>query len=175
MYNDVPPEVKKYVLIAAPHTSNWDFVYALACFDGLGIPIRFTIKQEWLRWPFKYWMEGFGAIGIDRSPRSDGNRPSQTEAMTELFNNREELVVLVTPEGTRSKREKWKTGFYHVAQNAGVPVVLAYLDYKKKEVGITGMFHPSGDIEADLSKVMAFYDGITPRFPEKYSGDKRYC
>lgn len=174
MHHDVPDGIKQYVLVSAPHTSNWDFIYAIACFERLGIPVRFTIKQEWLKWPFGGLMRKLGAIGIDRSLRPDGTRPGHTEAMAKLFEDNEELVVLVTPEGTRSKRTKWKTGFYHVAVQANVPIVLSYLDYKKKEVGISGMFYPTGDIDADMNRIMNYYSTVTPRFPEKHSPDLRY-
>ena len=174
MVNDVPADVKQYVLTAAPHTSNWDFIYALGCFHTLGIPIRFTIKKEWLRFPFKGFMQSIGALGIDRTSREDGSRPSQTEAMAKLFEQHPELVMLVTPEGSRSKREKWKTGFYHVAVQAKVPIVIGYMDYPKKEAGVTAMFYPTGDMEADLKKMMEFYSKVTPRFPEKHSPDTRF-
>ena len=174
MVNDVPPDLKQYVIMAAPHTSNWDFIYALGCFHTIGLPIRFTIKEEWLRWPFKGFMQSIGALGINRAPKEDGSRPSQTEAMVQLFTNHPELAMLVTPEGSRSKRDRWKTGFYHVAQQANVPILLGYMDYPKREAGVTALFYPTGDIEADLKKVMEFYDKITPRFPEKYSPDTRF-
>lgn len=174
MVNTIPTDLQQYVLVAAPHTSNWDFVYAVGCFHKLGIPIRFTIKDSWLRWPFKGIMTRLGAIGIDRSPRADGNRPSMTEAMVELFGKHRELIVLVTPEGTRSARSKWKTGFYHVAHQAGVPIALGYLDYSNKECGVTGLFETTGSMENDMARIMAFYNNIRPRFPEKYSPDARF-
>jgi 1-acyl-sn-glycerol-3-phosphate acyltransferase len=126
--NRMAKEVRKCVMIAAPHTSNWDLFYARIAFILLDIPVRFTVKKEWLRFPFNLFMKPLGAIGIDRSPKIPGQpRKSMVEAMTELFKNKDELVVMVTPEGTRKKTTKWKTGFYYVALNANVPISLGYL------------------------------------------------
>src|SRR5688572_8975511 len=117
------------VMIAAPHTSNWDFVFARAAFALMNIPIRYTLKKEWTKFPYSIFMNPLGAIGIDRSPRKPGQaRLSMTEAMINLFKDRKKLVVMVTPEGTRKLRTKWKTGFYHVAVGAKVPIALGYLD-----------------------------------------------
>jgi 1-acyl-sn-glycerol-3-phosphate acyltransferase len=167
---------KQAVLIAAPHTSNWDFIYTLACFDMLGIPMRFTIKKEWLKWPFKGIMLRLGAVGIDRSPKAPGQpRPSMVEIMTGLFREHEELILVVTPEGTRKLRTKWKTGFYHIAKNAGVPIMLSYLDYKQKKAGVGKIMYPSGDMEADMREIMAFYRDKTGKNPELFSVDQDYA
>ncbi|MCS6934566.1 MAG: 1-acyl-sn-glycerol-3-phosphate acyltransferase [Chitinophagales bacterium] len=167
---------RKCVMIAAPHTSNWDFIFARAAFAMMEIPVRFTVKKEWLRFPFGGMMNALGAIGIDRSPRKPGEqRLSMTEAMIRLFNGRDELVVLITPEGTRSLRTKWKTGFYHVAAGAGVPIALGYLDYKKKIAGVGKLIYPSGDMQKDMREIMQFYQNICPRYPEKFSIDTDYA
>jgi 1-acyl-sn-glycerol-3-phosphate acyltransferase len=166
---------KKAVLIAAPHTSNWDFVFAMAAFSMMGINVRFTIKKEWIKFPFKSFMESLGAIGIDRSaPKLGHAKRSTVDAMTELFNEHEELVVAVTPEGTRKINKHWKTGFYHVALNANVPILFGYLDYEKKIAGITGYIHPTGDMEADMKVIMDFYKNVKGKFPENFSPDVRY-
>ncbi len=134
LIGDFPDYGKKAVIIAAPHTSNWDFVYMIAAFSLAKIPLHFTIKKEWLKFPFKRGMLKFGAVGIDRSPKVEGQpRQSMTEAMANLFNERDELVLTVTAEGTRALRTEWKTGFYYVAKAAGVPIVCSYLDYGNRE------------------------------------------
>jgi 1-acyl-sn-glycerol-3-phosphate acyltransferase len=167
---------KKAVLIAAPHTTNWDFVYATAAFNMMGINIRFTIKKEWLKFPFNLFMEPLGAIGIDRSaPSPDKPRKSMVEAMTALFDEHDELVVAVTPEGTRKGNKQWKTGFYHVALNAKVPILFGYLDYEKKIAGITGYIYPTGDIDADMKVIMDFYKNIKGKYPENFFLDERYA
>lgn len=168
-------DFKRCVMIAAPHTSNWDFIFARAAFAMMGIPIRFTVKKEWLRFPFGGVMNALGAIGIDRSPKVDGEqRLSTTEAMIKLFEGRDELVVMVTPEGTRSLRMKWKTGFYHVAAGAGVPIALGYLDFEKKIAGVGKLVYPSGDMDKDMREIMAFYKPIKGKRPELFSVDLDY-
>lgn len=163
-------------MIAAPHTSNWDLVYALAAYDLMKIPVRFTIKKEWMRFPLNLIMRPLGAIGIDRSPKVKGEqRKSMTEAMTELFNGRENLNIMVTPEGTRSKREKWKTGFYYVALNSKVPIALGYLDYANKIAGVGKLIFPSGDIKKDMREIMDFYRNIKGKHPERFSLDLEFA
>lgn len=169
-------DFRKCVMLAVPHTSNWDLVFARAAFSLLNIPVRFTVKKEWLRFPFGGIMKALGAIGIDRSPKKAGEqRPSMTEAMIELFNGRNELVVLVTPEGTRSLRTKWKTGFYHVAVGANVPIALGYLDYKNKIAGVGDVFMPTGNMKQDMKRIMDFYKPIQGKYPEKFSVDLDYA
>ncbi len=174
--SNLPAEVHRCVMIASPHTSNWDFIYMAAAFDMLGISIRFTVKNELRKIPIVGWMlTKFGAIWIDRTPKQGSTeRPSMVEVMTDLFNEREKLTLVVTRERTRSLRTVWMMGLYHVAKNAGVPVCLGYLDYKKKEAGVGKVVWPSGDMEADLREITAFYKDITPKHPAKFSVDKRY-
>jgi 1-acyl-sn-glycerol-3-phosphate acyltransferase len=172
---DIPKETQRCVILASPHTSNWDIFYARLGFYIMNIPLRFTIKQEWLRFPFGLLIKPFGGLGIDRRPRkSTGERPSYIELMAELFEQHDELAMMITPEGTRALREQWKTGFYFVAQKAGVPICLGYLDYEKKEAGVGGVIYPSGDMDADLKKIMAFYAPIKGKYPSKFSVDHRY-
>jgi len=163
------------VMLGVPHTSNWDAIYTLAAFKAIGIPVRFTIKKEWMKFPFKTLLLALGAIPIDRSPKLAGqDRLSMTEAMVNLFEGRQSLVVLVTPEGTRSRREQWKTGFYHVAVGAGVPIGLGYLDYKNRKAGVSKFVTPSGDMAKDMHEIMSFYANIEGKNPENFSVDKRY-
>jgi 1-acyl-sn-glycerol-3-phosphate acyltransferase len=170
--HEVLPE--KCVVVAAPHTSNFDFPIARSAFEILRMPVRFTIKKEWLGFPLGWLMRSLGAIGIDRNPEGGENKFSQVEAMANLFREHEKLAVLVTPEGSRSLRTEWKTGFYHVARLASVPMVLGYLDYQKKEAGIGKIIYPGEDMEKDMKEIMEFYKGINARFPEKFSTDLRY-
>lgn len=170
-----PKSFNRAVMLAAPHTSNWDLPIARAAFFLMGIPVRFTVKKEWMKFPFNLIMKPLGGIAIDRSPKKEGaQRLSMTEAMIELFHQNKELVVLVTPEGTRSYNEKWKTGFYYVAVGAKVPIALGYLDYAKKEAGVGLVFEPSGNIESDMQKIMDFYRNIKGKFPEQFSTDKSF-
>ena len=173
--NHCPLELDQYVMIAAPHTSNWDALYARLGLKALGVNVRLTIKDSYMKLPFGPFVRAMGGIGIDRRPKAPGEaRPSMVQLMTDLFKNHPKLVMLVTPEATRARQEQWKTGFYHVAVNAGVPIALAYMDYAKKKTGIGKIVYPSGDYQKDMTEIMAFYAEINAKFPEKFSIDQRY-
>ena len=165
----VPEDLKKAVIIAAPHTSYWDFVYARAAFFIMGLPVKITVKKEVVSAPVIGWIaRKFGAIGIDRAPKNSSlkRRPSMVDAMVDLINEREQLIMMVTPEGTRKYVPRWKTGFYRVAQEANVPIILGYLDYKNKYAGVGPVFYPTGDYKADLPEIMGFYKDKQGKFPE---------
>jgi 1-acyl-sn-glycerol-3-phosphate acyltransferase len=173
--NNMPPEVRQCVLIAAPHTSNWDALYTKLGFMVMGIPARLTIKDSYMRFPYGPVIRAMGGIGINRRAKKSGeNRPSMVQSMADLFKQHKELIMLVTPEGTRSLRTEWKTGFYHVARLAGVPIALAYVDYPKKEIGIDRVIYPTDDMDADMKAIMSFYHQIQGKFPEKFSVDVKY-
>jgi 1-acyl-sn-glycerol-3-phosphate acyltransferase len=172
--SNLPPEIKKCIIIAAPHTSNWDFWYTMAAFAIYRLKIRFTVKKEWMQFPFSLLMKPLGGIAIDRTPRTvESDRKSFVEAMVELFRENKELIIVITPEGTRSLRDKWKTGFYHAAQGAGVPICLGYVDYAKKKAGIGKVIYPK-DYVTDMREIMAFYGQVTAKFPEKFAVDKDF-
>lgn len=173
-----PPDfnIPKCVVVAAPHTSNWDAIIGFAYYDIVGIPIRVTIKHNFMKFPYSLVFKPLGGIAIDRRPKEKGGqKKSMTEAMIDLFNGREKLNLLVTPEGTRSKVTKWKTGFYYVALGAKVPIALGYIDYEKKEAGIGKIIYPTGDIKKDMKEVMDFYRNIKGKYPEKFSVDLEYA
>lgn len=158
----VPKELNKFVMVAAPHTSNWDFVYARAAFYIMGIRLKFTIKKELFFFPLNIFLKAAGGIPIDR--KTKGN---MVDKMAALYKDYEELALMVTPEGTRSYVKEWKKGFYFVALQANVPIVCGYLDYEKKHAGIGPIVHPSGNYEEDLEKLQSFFRTITPKYPEK--------
>ncbi|WP_180113908.1 1-acyl-sn-glycerol-3-phosphate acyltransferase [Acinetobacter sp. YH12063] len=167
--------IDQCVMIAAPHTSNWDALYARLALKALGVNVRITIKDSYMKFPFGPFVRAMGGIGINRRPKQDGEaRQSMVELMADLFKHHPKLVMLVTPEGTRAKQEKWKTGFYHVAMQAGVPIALAYMDYAQKKTGVGKIVYPTGDYEKDMAEIMAFYAQIHAKFPEKFSVDTRY-
>ena len=171
----IPPEVKRCIIIAAPHTSNWDFWYTMATCSILRLKIRYTIKKEWMRFPFSLITKPLGGIAIDRSARKENEeRISHTDAMIDLYKHEQELIVAVTPEGTRSKREQWKTGFYHIAKGAGVPICLGYIDYKEKKAGISKTIYPS-EMQKDMKEIMSFYKNVHAKFPEKFIIDTSYA
>jgi 1-acyl-sn-glycerol-3-phosphate acyltransferase len=173
--NHWPENLSQCVMIAAPHTSNWDALYARLALKALGVNVRLTIKDSYMQFPLGPFVRAMGGIGIDRRPKQAGEpRPSMVQVMTDLFKQHPELVMLVTPEGTRARQEQWKTGFYYVAVNAGVPIALAYMDYEQKKAGVGKIIHPTGDFEEDMAEIMDFYAGIQAKFPKEFSVDQRY-
>jgi 1-acyl-sn-glycerol-3-phosphate acyltransferase len=161
-----PPGLKKAVLIAIPHTSNWDIIYARAAFYLLDVPVRFTIKKEVMVGPLGWIIKGVGGIAIDRKKVAGKKTQTYTQAMISMLKESDELVMMVTPEGTRSYAPKWKTGFYHIALGAEVPVVIGYLDYKLKRAGIGPVIIPSGNMDEDIEAMKAFGRTVTAKFPE---------
>ncbi|APX62285.1 1-acyl-sn-glycerol-3-phosphate acyltransferase [Acinetobacter schindleri] len=173
--NHWPENLSQCVMIAAPHTSNWDALYARLALKALGVNVRLTIKDSYMKFPLGPFVRAMGGIGIDRRPKQAGEpRLSMVQVMTDLFKHHPELVMLVTPEGTRARQEQWKTGFYYVAVNAGVPIALAYMDYEQKKAGVGKIIHPTGNFEEDMAEIMDFYAGIQAKFPEDFSVDQRY-
>jgi 1-acyl-sn-glycerol-3-phosphate acyltransferase len=171
---DLPKGVEKCVMVAAPHTSNMDLIYMIGAFSIYGLSLRFAIKKEWMRFPYSLMMRPLGAIGIDRSPKKAGEkRKSVVEATVNLYKEKKELIVVIAPEGTRDLREKWKTGFYHIAKQANLPIMLGYVDYAKKEAGVGKAIIPSDDMNKDLDEIMDFYKTCTPKYPEKFSLHKQ--
>ena len=160
--NGFPNDIKKCVMIAAPHTSNWDFIYARAGFYLMGVDVRFTIKKESMGFPFGPLLSAMGALPVDRSKNN-----SLVDTMVRILKESEEMVILITPEGTRKYQPRWRKGFYHTAYGANVPIALGYLDYAKKEAGIGPIFYPTGDVEGDIEKIKDFYRTITPKYPEQ--------
>jgi 1-acyl-sn-glycerol-3-phosphate acyltransferase len=162
------PEPPKSIICVAPHTSNWDFPIGKLSYLALERKASFLIKKSWFFFPMGLFFSAMGGVPIDRSKRS-----SVTEQMTEEFNKREKFHLAITPEGTRSLVDKWKMGFYHIAVKANVPIQLAYIDYAKKEVGIKELFHPTGNEEADIEKIQAYYKNVYAKFPEKFNLSKK--
>jgi len=160
----IPPHTSRYVLIGAPHTSNWDFVLALALMTVERIPIRIMGKDSLFRWPFGVFMRAIRAIPVNRRERT-----SMVDQIATKFSETNELVIGISPEGTRRKTSHWKTGFYYIALKAKVPIVMAYLDYKNKIVGLGPSIKPTGDIKADFVEIKDFYSGIIGKFPNKQS------
>lgn len=156
------PDIPKYVVILAPHTSNWDFPIGLAMIFALKLRGYWLGKDGLFRWPFHGFFRWLGGIPLDRSRSSD-----VVAQMVQLFKERAKLTMVLAPEGTRKKVTYWKSGFYHIARGANVPIVLAFLDYLRKAGGIGPVFNPTGDIEADMEYIRAFYAAMTGKHPEK--------
>lgn len=160
------PELRKCVIIAAPHTSNWDFVYFLGAVLTLNLPLSFMAKKQLFRWPLGKAMRELGGIAIDRSASHN-----YVQMMVDEFDKRDEFMLTIAPEGTRSAVARWKTGFYHIAVQAKVPLVLGLMDYKKKQVGLAGAIWPTGHYLKDMAKVLEFYKMATPRHPRNSTVD----
>ncbi len=152
-----------FVLIAAPHTSNWDLPFTLALSYVYDLPIRWAGKHTLFAFPFGPVMRALGGVPIRRDRRE--NRVSQLAA---LFDEHPDLVLTVPAEGTRSRVEHWKSGFYHVAREAQVPIVCGYLDYARKRGGFGFSLTPSGDVRADMDRIRAFYADKIGKYPEKF-------
>lgn len=161
---EIPTELKKAIFIIAPHTSNWDFfVGRFYCWIH-SIPIKLLIKEEAFFWPTGGLLKKTGGIPVDRK-----NARHIIPYVVDLFDNNDEFFFGITPEGTRKLTNKWKMGFYYIAVQAKVPILLSYINYKKKEAGIGGIFYPTGDMETDLKKIEEFYRGIPAKHPELYN------
>lgn len=159
---DAPLPAKAVVCIA-PHTSNWDFVYGMLVKRALRLPVRFLMKKEWFTFPLGSLMRSLGGIPVDRS-----HHTSLTDAVADEFARHERFYLAITPEGTRSLTHHWKRGFYFIAQKAQVPIVLAYIDYAKREIGFNRIFTPTGNADADMRTIKDFYRTIGAKFPEKF-------
>jgi len=160
--NVIAPQTSRYVLIEAPHTSNWDFVIALLFMTVEGIPVRLMGKDSLFRGPIGVFMRSLGVIPVNR--RESTNLVDQVAAK---FYEYDELIIGLSPEGTRKKTSCWRTGFYYIALKAEVPIVMAYIDYGNKVCGLGPSLKPTGDIQADFRIIQDFYSGIVGKYPQK--------
>ncbi|MFN7121506.1 MAG: lysophospholipid acyltransferase family protein [Hydrogenophaga sp.] len=149
----LPAHAARSVLIAAPHTSNWDLPYTLMVAFALRLNIRWMGKQSIFRAPFGSVMRWLGGISVNRE-QSTNLVAASARAIREADGP---LQLIVPPEGTRSKTRYWKTGFYYIAREAQVPIVMAYMDYERKVSGLGPLFEPTGDVDADMAAIKAFY------------------
>lgn len=161
--NDFPP-VPKAVVIGGPHTSNWDGVFTFAAMMQIGLDANLMIKDSAMKSPLGPLLRWLGALPIDRSKKG-----GVVEQSVEQFARREKFAMVVSPEGTRSSAEQWKSGFYHIAHKAGVPIVIATADYHKKEITFLTVFTPTGDVEGDILQIQQRYANVHPRHPARLS------
>lgn len=150
------PDKHRFVLICAPHTSNWDFPLMLLGVFVLRMDVHWMGKESLFPWYIRWLAKWLGGIPIDRSQANN-----VVDQCIEHLTNNDDLIILLTPEGTRDKVSHWKTGFYHIARGAGVPVVMASIDTKSKEIEIGKGIHPTGDLDADMALIKQFYAGKT--------------
>jgi len=164
---DEKKELLKCVMIAAPHTSNWDFIFTALTFWKHDIKFRFFVKDNYTKSFFLGFLaRKMGAIGVDRSKGMN-----LVDFAIDILKKNKEIVILVPAEGTRKYVKKWKTGFYHIAKGAEVPIALGYLDYKTKTAGVETLVDITGIMEDDFMKIQNFYKNISGKYPELYNPD----
>lgn len=161
------PNLAKAVLIGAPHTSNWDFIWMLTGSIIMRLEVNWVGKHTLFRFPFGPVMRYLGGAAINRSASKNF-----VEAVVDQFNDSEKLVVVIAPEGTRKPVENWKTGFYYMAHLAQVPIIMCYVDYKDKVIGILEVFETTGDEKADIAFMQDAYSTVVGKVPENYFGFK---
>jgi 1-acyl-sn-glycerol-3-phosphate acyltransferase len=154
------PAGRKFVLVGAPHTSNWDFIFMLAAANIMRVRISWMGKHTLFKWPFGALFRSLGGIAIDRT-----GPHGAVAQMAERFDQADELLLAVAPSGTRRHVDHWKSGFYRIAAQARVPIACGYLDYAGRRAGIGLVFTPSGDMSADMDRIRAFYADKHGRYP----------
>lgn len=158
------PAFEKVVLVAAPHTSNWDGIYMLAAAGYYRVRLRWMGKKSLTQGPFGFLIRWLGCVPIDRAASND-----VVQAMAAAFAAEERMVLAIPPEGTRSAVKEWKSGFYHIAVAANVPIVLSVLDYGKRKVRLAAVVFPSGDYDSDLAVIKSYYADATGKYPDKFT------
>lgn len=156
------PSGSHVVIIAAPHTTNWDFVYLMAAAWTLRVRIHWLGKQEIFKFPFGGIMRGLGGIAVDRSQRND-----LVTQLSQTYAERDAFALVIPPSGSRSKAAHWRSGFYWVASASDADIVCGYLDYPNRTAGLGLTFKPSGDVSADMDRIRAFYQPITGKYPDR--------
>ncbi len=161
------PDCPKCIICVAPHTSNWDFLWGKLAYASVGRKAGFLMKESWFFWPMKYIFRAMGGIPV---PRRKGS--SLTDAIIEKYRTESRLTLAITPEGTRSRTSRWRTGFLRIANGAGIPIMLGVIDYEKKLILIEDEFIPTGDIEADMRSIKRFYRPFKGKYPRNFSTDE---
>ncbi|MGJ8669597.1 MAG: 1-acyl-sn-glycerol-3-phosphate acyltransferase [Oceanococcus sp.] len=158
-----PPNTSKMIVAAIPHTSNWDGVLVLTVMLAAGLDVRWVGKHTLFKGMFGRFLVWAGGISVDRSKARDF-----VGSVVDTFNERESLAMIIAPEGTRKPTKQWKTGFYRIAHDAKVPIVVGYIDYKKKTVGFGPGLNASGDFNDYLEQMRVFLADVTPCNPENF-------
>ena len=163
------PDFPKCVICVAPHTSNWDFILGKLAYASVGRHAGFLMKEQWFFWPLGCLFRAIGGVPVPRRNK----RGSLTAAVCRMFDEAPRLQLAITPEGTRSRTSHWHTGFLHIAYDTGVPIVLGVIDYPSRRITVDTVFEPTGDPDADLRAVKAFYRPYAGKYPEKFSTDEQ--
>lgn len=157
-----PPPDGRCIIIAAPHTSNWDFINFIGLTEDLGLRPHFMAKDSLFRWPMGRFMRDMGGVAVVRS-----SSHNVVDAMVAEFARRGRFMLTIAPEGTRGKVGQWRTGFYHIALKANVPMIVGLMDYGTKTGGLGPAIWPSGDYAADMRKIFEVYRTVTPKHPSR--------
>jgi len=158
---DFPKDVKKYIIVVAPHTSGWDFLIGLLVRSIKQVEAYFIGKDSLFKPPLGWLFRALGGYPVDRSKRTNF-----VDSVVDLFNSKESFAIAIAPEGTRKRVEKLKTGFYYIALGAKIPIVLGKLDYEHKIVEIAEPMYLSGNIDHDFEKIVSFFRGVKGKYPE---------
>lgn len=157
------PDLKKFVAIGAPHTSNWDFVIGMSALMALGIRVNWIGKDSIFKWPVKYIWQWLGGKPVDRF-----HPHGVVQQTVDLIKSHEHFVLGLSPEGTRKDMTQWRTGFYHMAHGAEVPLLFVYFDYKNKALGFGPLFFTTGELEKDLPQMLKYYKAFSGKFRKSW-------
>lgn len=161
------PDHPRCIICVAPHTSNWDFILGKLAYASIGRKAGFLMKSTWFFFPLGYIFRAMGGVPVVR--KKGGT--SLVDTLVQKYKTSDNLVLAITPEGTRSRTSEWRTGFLRIAQQANVPIILGALDFGRKEVILTETFIPTGDIDADMRAVKNYYKDFTGKHPEKFTAE----
>ncbi len=163
----IPSDIKKAVIIVAPHTSLWDFVIGRIAYWKLAVDVKFMIKAEAFKWPLKHLLLHLGGVPVKRG------RPAHVLIqILRMFQESETFFTVITPEGTRTLVPKWKRGFYEIAVKAKVPIIMAFIDYKYKKGGLGPVFYPTGNYGKDMKEIEKYYMHFNGKHPERFNLNK---
>lgn len=161
------PNIDKSVIIFAPHTSYWDGFFGKLLLMQTDINYKFLSKKEFFKFPLKYFFKLYGSIPVSRNKE-------YVDEVVSLFEKSDALHIVLSPEGQLVKTDHWKKGFYYMASRANVPIIVGYIDYKKKEIGIKGVIRDTSDIKKTMIEINEIYRNVKGRHPEKFSLDNRF-
>lgn len=161
------PDYPKCIICVAPHTSNWDFILGELAIHAVGRKAGFMMKSSWFFFPLGPILKAIGGVPVERKHK----KSSLVDAMVARFKSEQRLTLAIAPEGTRKKTSRWHTGFLRIAYQADVPIALGAIDYSRRLIKVTDTFTPSGDVEADIAAIKAYYRPFTGRYPHKFSTD----
>lgn len=159
-----PTDIKKYIIIGAPHTHWKDFLLGLAMKFSQNVPANFIGKASLFKPPFGFIFRVLGGTPVDRSKSTN-----RVDAIVDIFNEREKFILALSPEGTRKKNEQWKTGFYHIAKGANVPIVMMTFDFGNKQVKVSKPYYLTDSMEKDMNFIYNFYKGVKGKIPEYFN------